>query len=112
MTTRFMTHDTTEYYGAGGLSTGFSNMAEDGFQIKDRVRIIKTVTTPGGGHKTIKVVEDGVVIDRRFGHRGLWIRVFCPVEVEERLINFDPRNAEWFCTNGRHMQVIRIGGAQ
>lgn len=78
------------------------------FQNKDRVRITRKVQGQDGRSRWVKVVEDGIVIDRRFGSRGQWVRVLAPVTLEGQLLNVSPDAAEWFPVESVYMRVIKI----
>lgn len=76
-----------------------------------RVNISRRVHEDGRD-KWVRVVQDGVVIDRRHGANGGWIRVVAPGAVEERPINRDPNNAEWFPLLSRAIHVVVTGGPE
>lgn len=95
----------------GGLRSTAYFMDEHQFKSGDRVRICRKVTEPSGMGRWIKVVEDGVIVDRRFGSRGEWIRVWAPASIEGEVANSDPRNAEWFAVESRFLKVLRISSA-
>lgn len=82
------------------------------FKIKDRVRICRKVSEPGGGSRYIKVVEDGLIINRRFGHRTDWIQVLCPATLDGQLVNANPDTAEFFPVHSRYLQITRTGVAE
>lgn len=74
---------------------------------RDRVLICRKIIQPGVGVRYIKMVEDGVVLDRRVGFKGDWIRVLAPCSLDGHKINQNPDTSEWFPLVSAYIRVIK-----
>lgn len=77
------------------------------FNKKDRVTIFRRVIQPGAGLRWIKMIEDGLVLDRRVGHRCDWIQVIAPDSLDGVPINRGIDVAEWFPVEAAMLRVVR-----